>query len=273
MKKEDWKNPMLLCGVFLFLMLAVMALLGPFLSPFDSTSMDASIRNQGCTFLHLFGTDKFGRDLFVRVCEGVKISLFVGIGSACINGLIGIVWGGIAGYGNKGIDFLLMRMAEVIESIPSLLYVIFVMLVFGTNGGSILAGLCVSGWTQTARIVRGEVLRLKDMEYCLAARLSGAGGRYIFFRHILPNVSGAIIVSITSLIPQAIFTEAFLSFVGVGIPAPKASLGTLIQGAQSQMQVYPYQMLIPMCILVLLILALQWIGTGFEEVVRKKKGK
>ena len=148
---------------------------------------------------------------------------------------------------------------------------ILIMMVLGANEVSILVGLCISGWIETARIVRGEVMRIKEREFVLASRLAGAGPLRIFLTHLLPNAAGPIVVSLTFLVPQAIFTEAFLSFMGVGIPAPRASLGTMIQAARSQILVHPYQMLIPTAVLCILILSLNLIGAGLEAKIRRRR--
>ena len=166
---------------------------------------------------------------------------------------------------------ILMRIADIVASVPSLLYVILIMMVLGANEVSILVGLCISGWIETARIVRGEVMRIKEREFVLASRLAGAGPLRIFLTHLLPNAAGPIVVSLTFLVPQAIFTEAFLSFMGVGIPAPRASLGTMIQAARSQIFVHPYQMLIPTAVLCILILSLNLIGAGLEAKIRRRR--
>ncbi len=283
------KNEKITVGLILLLLCIFLAVLVPALSPWTSTEMHADIRSQGMSFAHPFGTDKFGRDLFVRVwCGvfvrvwcGVRISLCVGLASALLNGALGILYGAASGYAGKtadnilmriadivasvpsllyvilnmmvlganevGIlygaasgyagktaDNILMRIADIVASVPSLLYVILNMMVLGANEASILVGLCISSWIETARIVRGEVMRIKEREFVLASRLAGAGPLRIFLTHLLPNAAGPIVVSLTFLVPQAIFTEAFLSFMGVGIPAPGASLGTMIQAARSQ---------------------------------------
>lgn len=258
-------------GIVLLAVLAVAACLIPVLSPWSDTQMHAAMRNMGPSFSHPLGTDKFGRDLLVRICCGARISFLIGVVSALINGAAGIVYGGVAGYAGKNVDLILMRAADVIASIPSLLYVILILLVTGADEKGMILGLCISGWIETARIVRGEVLRLKEREFCVAARLLGAGRFHIFWRHILPNAAGPVIVNLTFLISQAVFTEAFLSFVGVGIPAPRASLGSLIQASRSQMQLYPYQLLFPTAALCLLILSLNLIGTGLEKRMRRRK--
>lgn len=272
MKQTNFrKNGKIVWGMILILLCILLAVLVPVLAPWSSTEMHADIRNQGMSFAHPFGTDKFGRDLFVRVWCGVRISLCVGLASALLNGVQGVLYGAVAGYVGKTTDNVLMRIADIVASVPSLLYVILIMMVLGSNEASILAGLCVSGWIDTARIVRGEVMRLKEREFVLASRLVGASHMRIFLTHLLPNAAGPILVSLTFLVPQAIFTEAFLSFMGIGIPAPKASLGTMIQAARSQLLVHPYQMLIPTMVLCILILSLNLIGAGMEAVLRKRK--
>ena len=203
------KNEKITVGLILLLLCIFLAVLVPALSPWTSTEMHADIRSQGMSFSHPFGTDKFGRDLFVRVWCGVRISLCVGLASALLNGALGVLYGAASGYAGKTADNILMRIADIVASVPSLLYVILIMMVLGANEVSILVGLCISGWIETARIVRGEVMRIKEREFVLASRLAGAGPLRIFLTHLLPNAAGPIVVSLTFLVPQAIFTEAF----------------------------------------------------------------
>ncbi len=272
--KKLKKNHKMETGLLLFGVCVLLALLVPLVSPWSPTDMNAAIGNQGMSLQHPFGTDKMGRDLFVRVWSGARLSLCVGIASALVNGSIGILYGAIAGYAGKTADSVLMRAADIIASVPSLLYVILLMMVTGANAGSILLGLCISGWIDTARLVRGEVMRMKEKEFVLVSQMAGAGLLRIFGTHFLPNAAGPIVVSVTALVPQAIFTEAFLSFMGVGIPAPAASLGTLIQASRSQMRVHPNQMLFPTAVLCLLIFSLNLIGAGLEaEFLRRRNGE
>lgn len=259
------ENKILISGVSLLCVLILLSIFVPAFSPHSYSGQNALLRNMGSSASYWFGTDKFGRDIFVRVWYGTRVSLAVGLGGAAICGVTGILAGSAAGYQGGMADMILMRAADVLDAIPSLLYVILITLTFGANVGSILAGICISGWTGIARVVRGEVMRLKNLEFCDASRLAGAGTARILFCHLLPNASGPIIVNLVFFVPQAIFTEAFLSFVGVGIAAPQASLGTLISEARSQMQAYPYQMIYPVTVLCLLILSLNMIGTGLEK--------
>ena len=162
-----------------------------------------------------------------------------------------------------------MRIADVVSAIPSMLYVILITLVLGAGATSIILGLCVAGWIDMARIVRGEILRLKGTDFACAAKIEGIPSIRILTRHLLPNAAGPITVNFIFLIPQAIFTEAFLSFLGIGIAAPAASLGTIIQEARSQMMVYPYQMVFPLLVLCVMMLALNLIGTSLEQRNRR----
>ena len=264
-------NPLLASGTFLFALCLLLAVLVPVCAPYSYAEQNAGFRNAGSSVSHLFGTDKFGRDIFVRVWYGAGISLLVGMGSCLICGVTGTLWGSVAGYRGGRLDMLLMRIADVIDAVPSLLYVILIMLAFEANAGSVVLGICISGWTGLARVVRGDIQRLKMQEFCTAARLAGARTGRILCAHLLPNAAGPIIVNLTFLAPKAIFTEAFLSFVGVGIAAPAASLGTLIQDARSQMLLYPSQMLYPILVLCVLLLSLHLIGEGVERRVAGRK--
>lgn len=263
------KNWLIKSGLILLTVLILLAVCVPLLSVWSHTGQNADLQNAESSLEHIFGTDKFGRDIFVRVWYGTRISLTVGIGAAIICGAFGIVYGCAAGYGDGKTDIILMRAADILDAIPSLLYVILITLALGANTGSVLMGICICGWTDLARIVRTEVKRIKTRKFVTAARLYGAGRNRLLFKYILPNAAGPIIVNLTFLVPKAIFTEAFLSFVGAGISAPEASLGVLIQEARSQMQLYPSQMIYPILILCLLILALNCIGTGLTEEIQK----
>lgn len=264
-RKNMRLNRRILAGTLILAVFTALAVLVPLLSPYSSTGMNPSIQNQGISLAHLFGTDKFGRDIFVRVWSGAGISLMIGASSMAVNGCIGILYGSAAGYAGGKTDFLLMRAADIISSIPSMLYVILISLVMGSGVLSIIVGISVAGWIDTARITRGEVLRVKKTDYIAAARMEGIHPFRILWKHLFPNIAGPVIVNLTFLVPQAIFTEAFLSFLGVGLSEPTASLGTMIQDARSQIQLYPGQMLFPILILSVLILAVNLIGTGMEE--------
>lgn len=243
----------------------LLAVLVPLFWPFSYSEQNGDIRNQAFSLTHWFGTDRFGRDLFARVWYGAGISLLVGISSTLINGILGILVGAFSGWLGGAADMVLMRIGDIISSIPSMIYVILIMLAAGSGPGSIILGLCVAGWVDMARIVRGEILRLKETDYACAAKMEGLSSMRILFRHLLPNAAGPILVNLIFLIPQAIFTESFLSFLGVGIAAPAASLGTIIQEARSQMVLYPWQMACPLVVLCVMLLCLNAVGSVLEN--------
>lgn len=257
--KTFWKSKYSRLGICILLVLTFFTVLVPFLPFYDPVTQNVDLRNAGSSLMHLFGTDKFGRDIFSRVWYGAGISMKVGILASLISSIVGLLYGGIAGYAGKKTDMIMMQAADIVDSIPSLLYVILFMLLFGASVKTVILGICISGWTRMARVVRGEILRLKEMDYILAARLEGSGAMRILIKQMLPNLKEKVILNAVLLVPEAIFTEAFLSFLGVGIAAPAASLGTLIQEARSQMRIYPTQMMWPVLVLVLLIFSLNLI--------------
>lgn len=258
------RRKLLVYGIILSVWV-LLAVLVPLFWPFSYSEQNGDIRNQAFSLTHWFGTDRFGRDLFARVWYGAGISLLVGISSALINGILGILVGAFSGWLGGAADMVLMRIGDIISSIPSMIYVILIMLAAGSGPGSIILGLCVAGWVDMARIVRGEILRLKEADYACAAKMEGLSSMRILFRHLLPNAAGPILVNLIFLIPQAIFTESFLSFLGVGIAAPAASLGTIIQEARSQMVLYPWQMACPLVVLCVMLLCLNAVGSVLEN--------
>lgn len=266
-------NRQALAGCMILGIWILFAVLVPVFWPWSYSEQNAEIQNQAMSMTHLFGTDKFGRDIFARVWYGAGISLLIGIASALINGCVGVLYGAAAGYAGKHADMVMMRIADIISSIPSMLYVILITLAAGAGAGSMILGLCVAGWIDMARIVRGEIQRLKETDFAAAARMEGIPRIRILCRHLLPNAAGPILVNLIFLIPQAIFTEAFLSFLGVGLEPPAASLGTIIQEARSQMLVYPNQMVCPLVVLCVMLLALNAVGTAMEGQLRRGKNE
>ena len=264
-------NRQALAGCIILGVWILLSVLVPLFWPWSYSEQNAELQNQAVSLPHLFGTDKFGRDIFARVWYGAGISLLIGIVSALINGCVGVLYGAVAGYAGKYVDMVMMRIADIIASIPSMLYVILITLVTGAGAGSIILGLCVAGWIDMSRIVRGEIMRLKETVFAAAARMEGLPPLRILWRHLLPNAAGPILVNLIFLIPQAIFTEAFLSFLGVGLAAPAASLGTIIQEARSQMLLYPNQMVCPLIVLCVMLLALNTVGTAIERQLQRGK--
>lgn len=265
------KNKLALVSLCFLLVMVALAILVPLLSPYTYDGQDLMLRNDPPSLSHPLGTDKFGRDIFVRLMYGARISLSVGFAAAFINLFIGVVYGGVCGYFGGKLDMVLMRIADIIYSIPSMLYVIMVMLIFGSNIFSVLLALSVSGWIGMARQVRTQVMSLKEREYAQAARVMGASHRRILFKHLITNSIGPIIVNTTLMVPQAIFTEAFLAFVGIGISIPQSSWGTMANEAHSLIQSYPIQMLWPVLAISLTMLSLNFIGDGLNEALDPRK--
>ena len=264
------RNRLALVGLILLALLVCAAIFGPMLSPYPYDGMDAMSRNQGSTAAHWFGTDQMGRDILTRVLYGTRVSLLVGFASTALNLVIGVLYGSIAGYVGGRVDMVMMRIVDVIYAVPAMIYMILLMLIFGSNIYSVMLGICVNGWINMARIVRSQVMSLKEQEFSVAAFVIGASRKRILFRHLLLNSLGPIIVTVTLMIPQAIFTEAFLSFIGIGISAPMASLGTLAQDAKMLMNVYPMQMVWPVLVICIVIFSLNFIGEGLETALNPR---
>ncbi len=264
------RNPTALLGLAILGAVFASALLGPLLSPHSYYDQDLSRTNLLPCAEYWFGTDGLGRDLFVRVMVGGQISLLVGVIATVGSGLIGVLYGGIAGYLGGRADNLMMRLVDIVWTIPLTLYAILLMVVLGTGLQNILITLGLVYWVGMARIVRGQVLALKEQEFVLAARVSGAGPGRILLRHLIPNAMGAIIVTATMMIPGAIFTESFLSFIGIGISAPLASWGSLCSDALGGLRSYPYQLFFPAGILCLTMLAFNFIGDGLRDALDPK---
>ena len=259
-------NRRALIGLIVLLFIVLLAVIGPFFSPYPYDGMGTEV-NRGPSGTHWFGTDALGRDLFTRVLYGIRISLFVGFVSTLINCAIGVLYGGVAGYVGGRVDAVMMRFVDVLYAVPSLLYIILLMMMFGANVGSIMMGMCISGWVGIARLMRTQVISLKGREYVLAAYTEGAGPARILFKHMFSNAMRPILVQATLAIPQAIFQEAFLSFIGMGISAPQASLGTLAQDARMYMAIYPHQMICPIAMICIIIFALNFISEGLSEAL------
>ena len=264
------RNRLALVGLILLALLVCAAIFGPMLSPYPYDGMDAMSRNQSSTAAHWFGTDQMGRDIFTRVLYGTRVSLLVGFASTALNLVIGVLYGSVAGYVGGRVDMVMMRIVDVIYAVPAMIYMILLMLIFGSNIYSVMLGICVNGWINMARIVRSQVMSLKEQEFSVAAFVIGASRKRILFRHLLLNSLGPIIVTVTLMIPQAIFTEAFLSFIGIGISAPMASLGTLAQDAKMLMNVYPMQMVWPVLVICIVIFSLNFIGEGLETALNPR---
>lgn len=216
---------------------------------------------------YIFGSDAHGRDLYVRVLYGARISLTVAVMATLVNFFVGILYGGISGYVGGRTDSLMMRFIDFISTIPLLLYVILLMVIIAPGLKTIILAMGITYWVDMARIVRGQALSIKSHEYVLAARTLGASNARILVRHIIPNAMGPIIVSLTMMIPSAIFTESFLSFIGLGVSAPQASWGTLASDALGGLRSYPYQLIFPSLAISITMLAFNFLGDGLRDAL------
>ena len=278
--KDAWmrlkSNKVALISLCMIIIIVLAAIIIPMVSPYDYAANNLGMTNMKPSSEHFFGTDQLGRDIFVRVFYGARYSLIIAVVAAFINLVIGILYGGIAGYFGGKVDAILMRIVDVIYSIPLTIYVIIFMAILNKPGsegsglGTIILALSISYWIGMARIVRGDVLQLKQQEFVLASKALGASDFRILIRHLIPNCMGSIMVTLTLLIPEAVFTEAFLSFIGLGLVPPKASLGTLANEAMKAIYTYPWQLLFPAVMICLIILSFNLFGDGLNDALDPK---
>lgn len=267
------KNHLALLGMAIVIIMTVLAIVGPWVAPYTYDYQDLTGANAWPSATHWFGTDSLGRDLFVRVLYGARISLSIGLVASLINLFIGVLYGGIAGLVGGKVDQMMMHVVDVLYSIPMLLYVILLMVVFKPGLLNIYIALGIAYWLNMARIVRGQILSLKQQDYVMAARACGTSTWQILRRHMIPNCVGPIIVTLTLSIPEAIFTEAFLSFIGLGVAAPMASWGVLSSEGINSMRSFPFQMIFPALALCITMLGFMFLGDGFRDALDPQNQK
>lgn len=269
--KRLLKNRLAMLGLVFLTALIIMAVVGPLISPHDVTKQTLSNQNLAPSGQHWFGTDDMGRDVFTRTWYGARISLFVGFMAALIDFVIGIVYGGIAGYKGGKTDNVMMRIVEILYGLPYLLVVILLMVVMGPGLLTIIVALTVTGWIGMARIVRGQVLQIKNYEFILASKTFGTKTARIIRKNLLPNTMGPIIVQMTLTIPSAIFAEAFLSFLGLGIQAPYASWGVMANdGLSTILSGYWWRLFFPALFISLTMFSFNVLGDGLQDALDPK---
>lgn len=270
------QNKLAMIGLLIIIGMIILSIIGPLVSGFTYDKQDYVNINvkPGVMKQFLFGTDELGRDLFTRVTMGTRYSLFIGVLAALIDVTIGVLYGGIAGISGSRVDTVMMRIAEIIYSIPYMLVVILMSVVFSSDGGSgtslivMVIAMTITGWVPMAVMVRGQVMQLKQFEYSLASKSLGAGNAWILKKHIIPNTLGPILVNVTLTIPRAIFSEATLGFLGLGLQAPKPSLGNLASDALSSMAVgNSYQLVFPAIFISLVMFAFNVLGDGLRDAL------
>ncbi|GAB3044979.1 ABC transporter permease [Virgibacillus ainsalahensis] len=276
--KDAWrrlvKNKLAMAGLVFLVLLGIMAIFGPILSPYDVNKQDLPNQYQPPSLAHWFGTDSAGRDVFTRTWYGARISLFVGLMAALIDVTIGIIYGGISGYKGGRTDSMMMRVVEVLYGLPYLLVVILLLVVLGPSLSTIIIALSVTGWVGMARIVRGQVLQIKNYEFILASQSFGAKSARIIRRNLLPNTMGPIIVQMTLTVPTAIFAEAFLSFIGLGIQAPYASWGVMANDSLGAiLSGYWWTLFFPAFFISFTMFAFNVLGDGLQDSLDPKLRK
>ena len=261
------KNPVAMSALVVLCLLVVMVIVGPLIKGYYYETMNVSLKNLSPSSDYWFGTDNLGRDLFSRIWVGARASLIIALLATALKLIIGTVYGAVMAHFGGWIDELLMRIIEVINSIPSLLVTILIMLVLGNNLFALLVALSITAWCNTARQVRGMIKQLRTSEYVYAAEVLGASHWHIILKHYIPNMLGILILDTATAIPMFIFTEAGLSFLGIGLQAPAISLGVLIAMGQQNMDFYPSQLFFPCLILCIIVMAFNLLGDGLRDAL------
>jgi oligopeptide transport system permease protein len=276
--KDFWlrlkKNRAALVSLAVLVVIIVVAfVIGPLVtshSPYDQSITQSHL---GPTGDYWFGTDKFGRDMWTRVWAGTRVSLYIGSLAAFTDIFVGVVYGAVSGYVGGRVDDVLQRIIEILNGIPSLVIAILMMIVLKPGIITITIAIGLIGWTYMARIVRGRMIQLKDQEFVLASRSLGASGFRVVLKHLIPNSLGLIIVTLTFTVPDAIFAEAFLSFIGLGIQVPEASLGSLISDGAGELRFHPYLLWLPSVVFCVLMVCFNLLGDGLRDAFDTKMRK
>ncbi|WP_226670584.1 oligopeptide ABC transporter permease [Metabacillus litoralis] len=298
------KNKAAIVSIVVLFLLTILALVGPFLNDYDYKKQNAKHSNlpprvealEDISWLpfdgtltkkngevynayelknatdsyYWFGTDSLGRDIFTRVWKGTQVSLYIALLAAVIDMIIGVAYGAISGYYGGRVDTVMQRVIEILVGIPNLVVVILMIIILEPGIISITIALTITGWVGMARVVRGQVLKYKNQEFVLASRTLGANDKKIIIKHLLPNLVGVIIINTMFTIPSAIFFEAFLSFIGLGLKDPLASLGTLIDDGFKTLRLYPYQMIFPAIIISTIMICFNMIADGLRDALDPK---
>jgi len=269
--QDAWRrlkqNKVATVSLIILILISLMTVVGPYINGFSFEVTNDAIVNKGPDMKHWFGTDNLGRDIFSRVWAGGRVSIIIGLVGAFIDTVVGSIYGGISGFFGGLIDDIMMRIVEILGSIPYLVVVILVSLIFKKGIGAIIIALTITGWVYMARLVRGQLLQIKEQEYVLAATALGANPSRIIAKHLLPNTLGIMIVAITFDIPHFIFAEAFLSYLGQGIQSPNTSWGALASAAQPNLMFYPYQLFFPSLFISLTMLSFTLLGDGLRDAL------
>jgi oligopeptide transport system permease protein len=266
-------NPAAVLAMFVMSCIIVVTLIGPWLNPNNTQALDwlHLAARPGGENAHWFGTDRLGRDLFVRTLAGARVSIAIGLVASAISLIVGVGYGAVAGYIGGRTDHVMMRMIEILSGLPLIFFIIFLTVIFGRSESLLFISIGAVGWLTMARIVRGQTMSIRQQEFIAAAIASGASTSRIIIRHVIPNVVGPVVVYATLTVPQIILFESFLSFLGLGIQEPGASLGTLIAEGVGEMEAAPWILLIPGGFLAALLLCLNIFGDGLRDALDVKE--
>lgn len=265
-------NKAAVVSLFMLFSIIFIALIGPFFVPWDGGTVDwGSIRKPpDFSKGHYFGTDQNGRDLLARLLQGTQMSLLVALVATLVSVVIGITYGAVSGYFGGRVDAVMMRFVDVMYALPYILFVIILVVIFGRSPVLLFVGIGAIEWLTMARIVRGQTLSLKEREFVEAAKAGGAKPWTIISRHIVPNLSGPVVIYATLTIPEIIITESFLSYLGMGVQEPLTSLGTLISDGAPVAEVMPWLLIFPAAVLITLLMSLTYIGDGLRDALDPK---
>lgn len=264
------KNPIAMASLVVLALLIIMCIIGPYIRGYDFVTKNVKMKNRGVSWEYWFGTDYLGRDLFSRVWMGARASIIIALVATALKLVVGTIYGAIMAHFGGWVDDLMMRIIEVINSLPSLLLTILIMLILGNNLFALLVALSITAWCSTARQVRGMIKQLKETEYVYAAEVLGAKPMHIIAKHYVTNMLGILILNASTAIPGFIFTEAGLSFLGIGLTAPEISLGVLISLGQQTIDFYPTQLLFPCAVLCIIVMAFNLLGDGLRDALDPK---
>ncbi|WP_073257206.1 ABC transporter permease [Caldanaerovirga acetigignens] len=269
--QDAWRrlkqNKVAMLGLIIIVLYTVLAIVGPYMTPYDYRTTNTEEIDQPPSAKHWFGTDTLGRDLWARTWMGARVSLSIGFLAAFLNAVIGVIIGGISGYFGGKVDMAIMRAIDILYAIPYMIIVILMMVVLGQGIMPLVIAMIAVGWLNMARLVRGQILQLKEQEFVLAAKVLGASHARIIFKHLIPNALGVILVNLTMSVPSAIFTEAFLSFIGLGVVPPQSSWGQLAYYGIQSFRVRPYQLFIPAFFISTTMLSLNLLGDGLRDAL------
>ena len=275
--QEGWlrlkKNKAAVASLFTLIAIGLLAILAPVFSGYSYKETNYDIIYQIPSITHLFGTDQFGRDLWVRTWMGTRISLLIAFVAALLDLTLGVTYGAVSALIGGKVDAVMQRIIEILVGIPHLIIVILLMMIMPAGIWTIVVALSITGWVNMARLVRAEILKLKNQEFVLAARVLGTSTSRIIWKHLIPNTVGVIVINAMFTIPSAIFTEAFLSFIGIGMQEPKASLGVLINNGYQVLRNFPHVLIFPAIVIVLIMVCFSILGDGLRDALDPRMRK